>query len=97
MFPVISIQKLGPADPSGNLHYSIQVSVGGDAIHYPSSTAPGDEAVQIDWSDQFHSLLMAHGADFETMSRLMFDMHIGQPVAFPVEIGRAVKSSVLIA
>ena len=97
MFPVIAIQKLGPADPSGKLHYSIQVSAGGDTIHYPGSTAPGGEAVQVDWSDQFHDLLMAHGADFQTMSRVMFRMHIGQSVAFPVEIGRAVKDSVLIA
>ena len=96
MFQILAIETFKAPDSLGRFHYSIQVSATGQRVQCSGSTAPGYEAVQVDWSDDFHSLLLAHGSDFKTMSGLMFRMHLGQSVTFPVDIGRAVRNSVIL-
>lgn len=87
MFEVIAIDRTGGPDPSGGIHYNLHVRSPGHTALFTGSTSPGQEAMQIDWSDDFQDLLMTHGADFRTMSLLMFRAHTNEPVVFPVAIG----------
>ena len=74
---------------SGEVQYDIHVRADSQSLVFHAEVSPGPSGPQLDWSDDFQDLLMAHRADFSAVSLLLLYVHSGDSVTFPVEIGAA--------
>ena len=89
MFQIITIQPTSSSGDSGEIRYEIHVRLAGDTLIFPAEVRPGPHGPQLDWSDEFQDLLMTHEADFPAVNLLLFQVHSGEAVAFPVALGSA--------
>ena len=89
MFQIITIKPINSSGPDGESCYDIHVRVNGDSLVFSAEVRPGPHGAQLDWSDEFQDLMMSHGADFAAVNGLLFQVHSGDAVAFPVVAGHA--------
>ena len=89
MIQVTNIKATGHSTDSGEIQYDIHVNAASQSLVFHAEVSPGPSGPQLDWSDDFQDLLMTHRADLSAVSRLLFYVHSGDSVSFPIEIRAA--------
>ncbi len=87
MFHITAIRSNDPAPRGDGASYLIEVSVSGTTRLFAATVKPGPNGPQLDWEDDFQDLMMAHDSNFPQVNLLLFQVHCGENVVFPVEVG----------
>ncbi len=68
----------------------IHVCINAENLIFKADVCPTPHGPQVDWSDEFQDLMMEHHGDFKLVNYLLFQLHNGELVDFPVTVGRVV-------